>query len=111
MKSIKILLIACALTFTSSAVIFAQMQMDGMHSKMEMKKDTIKSDVNNIVRKGIINLKAIDKNKDGKVFQDQMDFNVISDKAGVCPLCGMTLKEVTLKEAKATLLKHGFKVK
>jgi uncharacterized protein YxeA len=111
MKSIKILLIASTLTITSNAVIFAQMQMDGKHSKMEMKKDTVKSDTSNIVRKGVIDLKAIDKNKDGKVFQDQMDFNVISDKPGVCPLCGMTLKEVTLKEAKATLLKHGFKVK
>jgi Heavy metal binding domain len=111
MKLIKILLIACALIITSNAVIFAQMQMSGDHSKMEMKKDTLKSDANNIIRTGVISLKAIDKNKDGKVFQDQMDFNVISDKPGVCPLCGMTLKEVTLKEAKATLLKHGFKVK
>ena len=109
MKSIKILLIACAVIISSNAVIFAQMQMDHDHSKMEMKKDSVKTE--DIVRKGVINLKAIDKNKDGKVFQDQMDFNVISDKPGVCPLCGMTLKEVTLKEAKTTLLKHGFKVK
>ena len=111
MKPIKILLIACTLIITSNALIFAQMQMKSDNSKMEMKKDSVKSDTNNIVRKGIINLKAIDKNKDGKVFQDQMDWNVISDKPGVCPLCGMTLKEVTLKEAKKTLLKHGFKVK
>jgi hypothetical protein len=109
MKTIKVLLIACALIITSNAVIFAQMQMNGNHSKMEMKKDSVKSD--DMVRKGVINLKAIDKNKDGKVFQDQMDWNVISDKPGVCPLCGMTLKEVTIKEAKKTLLKHGFKVK
>ena len=109
MKSIKILLIACSLIITSNAVIFAQMQMNGDHSKMVMKKDSVK--IEDIVRKGVINLKTIDKNKDGKVFQDQMDFNVISDKPGTCPLCGMTLKEVSLKEAKATLLKHGFKVK
>jgi Cu(I)/Ag(I) efflux system membrane fusion protein/cobalt-zinc-cadmium efflux system membrane fusion protein len=109
MKSIKILLIACSLIITSNAVIFAQMQTNGNHSKMGMKKDSVKAE--DIVRKGVINLKTIDKNKDGKVFQDQMDFNVISDKPGECPLCGMTLKEVTLKEAKATLLKHGFKVK
>src|ERR1035437_4654746 len=111
MKSIKILLIACALIISSNAVIFAQMQMHGDHSKMVMKKDSVKSRTDNIIRKGVIDLKAIDKNKDGKVFQDQMDWNVISDKPGVCPLCGMTLKEVTLKEAKKTLLKHGFKVK
>jgi hypothetical protein len=76
---------------------------------MEMKKDTAKAD--DIVRKDIIDLKAIDKNKDGKVFQDQMDWNVISDKPGRCPLCGMELKEVTLKVAGTTLKKHGFKVK
>ena len=109
MKSVKILLIACTLIITSSVVILAQMQMNGNHSKMVMKKDSVKTE--DIVRKGVINLKAIDKNKDGKVFQDQMDWNVISDKPGECPLCGMTLKEVTLKEAKKTLLKHGFKVK
>jgi len=83
--------------------------MNSKDSKMGMKKDSVKTE--DIVRKGVINLKTIDKNKDSKVFQDQMDFNVISDKPGICPLCGMTLKEVTLKEAKATLLKHGFKVK
>ena len=64
-----------------------------------------------IVHTGIIDLQAIDANKDGKVFQDQMDWNVISDKAGKCPLCGMKLKEVTLKEAKANLVKNGLKVK
>ncbi len=63
------------------------------------------------IRKGVIDLKAIDKNKDGKVFQDQMDWNVISDKPGECPLCGMKLKEVTLEKAKENLLKHNFKVK
>ena len=109
MKSIKILLIACSLVISSNAVIFAQMQMNSKDSKMGMKKDSVKTE--DIVRKGVINLKSIDKNKDSKIYQDQMDFNVISDKPGICPLCGMTLKEVTLKEAKATLLKHGFKVK
>ncbi len=63
------------------------------------------------VRKGIIDLKAIDKNKDGKVFQDMMDYNVISDKPGVCPLCGMKLKEVTISQAKDYLEKAGYKVK
>jgi hypothetical protein len=107
MKSIKILLIVGSLIATSSPVIFAQMHGD--HSKMEMKKDTVKPE--DIVRKGVINLKAIDKNKDGKVFEDQMDWNVISDKPGKCPLCKMTLKEVTLKQAKKNLLENGFKVK
>ncbi len=87
------------------------------HSKMmnhDMKdadSDKMEMDKNNIVRKGEIDLVAIDKNKDGKVFQDPMDWNVISDKAGECPLCGMTLKEVSLNKAKENLLKNGFKVK
>jgi hypothetical protein len=109
MKSIKILLIVCSLIATSSVVIFAQMQMHGDHSKMEMKKDTTK--VENIVRKEPIDLKAIDKNKDGKVFQDEMDWNVISDKPGKCPICKMTLQKVSLKQAKENLVKNGYKIK
>ncbi len=64
-----------------------------------------------LIRKGVIDLKSIDKNKDGKVFQDVMDWNVISDEAGKCPICGMTLKEVSLDEAKKNLIEKGFKVK
>ena len=86
--------------------------MKGMHMKNDstspMKADTTKD---SIVRKGVIDLKAIDKNKDGKVYQDVMDYNVISDKPGKCPLCGMTLKEVSIKQAEETLIKAGFKVK
>ena len=64
-----------------------------------------------ILREGEIDLNAIDKNKDGKVFQDVMDWNVISDEAGECPLCGMKLKEVSLAKAKENLVKHDYKVK
>ncbi|MDF1612290.1 efflux RND transporter periplasmic adaptor subunit [Stygiobacter electus] len=84
------------------------------HSKMnheQTKSKKEKSETSSIIRKGVIDLKSIDKNKDGKVFQDQMDWNVISDKPGKCPICGMTLKESTLEEAKANLIKHGFKIK
>lgn len=63
-----------------------------------------------IIREGVIDLQLIDENKDGKVFQDMMDWNVISDKPGDCPLCGMTLKLNALNEAKANLVKHGYKV-
>jgi len=75
----------------------------------EMKSDS--TDQHSIVREGEIDLTAIDQNKDGKVFQDPMDWNVISDEPGECPLCGMTLKEVSLEKAKENLLKHDFKVK
>jgi len=84
------------------------MKMDSsMHH--EMKPDSTMSE--SIVREGEIDLKAIDKNGDGKVSQDMMDWNVISDKPGNCPLCGMKLKKVTLEKAKDYLLKFGYKVK
>lgn len=77
-------------------------KMMGMdHGKME----------NSIVREGVIDVKAIDSNKDGKVFQDVMDWNVISDEAGKCPICGMTLKEVSIADAESNLAKNDFKVK
>lgn len=66
---------------------------------------------NAIVREGVIDLIAIDTNKDGKVYQDQMCWNVISDTPGKCPLCGMTLKEVSLKKAEENLVRNNFKVK
>lgn len=83
-----------------------------MHNHGNMKMEKQKSEAaTSIVREGVIDLKAIDKNKDGKVYQDPMDWNVISDVPGKCPLCKMTLKEVTLKEAKKNLVENGFKVK
>ena len=80
-----------------------EMTKDSSHKMMD-KKDSI-------VRKGTIDLMTIDKNKDRKVFQDMMDYNVISDKPGKCPLCGMKLKEVSLSKAKDTLTKAGYKIK
>ena len=78
-----------------------------MHS--DMKTDSM--DSSSVVREGEVDLKAIDQNKDGMVYQDQMCWNVISDKAGECPLCGMKLKEVSILKAKENLIKHDFKVK
>lgn len=78
----------------------------GMQSNM--KTDSMNN--SSMVREGEIDLNAIDKNIDGKVFQDQMDWNVISDEPGKCPLCGMKLKEVSLEKAKENLINHGFKV-
>ena len=54
---------------------------------------------------------VIDKNRNGKVYQDMVDWNVILDEAGECPLCGMDLKERTLEKVKENLIKNGFKVK
>ncbi|MBZ0180044.1 MAG: hypothetical protein K8F36_12200 [Melioribacteraceae bacterium] len=82
------------------------------HNSMKMNHSMMDSTKqNSIVREEPIDLKAIDENGDGKVFQDMMDWNVISDKAGECPLCGMKLKEVSLNEAKVNLISNGFEVK
>lgn len=64
-----------------------------------------------IVRTGVIDLKMIDKNKDGKLYQDMMDWNVISDEPGECPLCGMELMEMSIEAVKKNLIDNGFKVK
>ncbi|MGE5679791.1 MAG: heavy metal-binding domain-containing protein [Bacillota bacterium] len=64
-----------------------------------------------IVRQGVIDLKAIDENNDGKVFECPMDYNVISDKAAACPECKMDLEEVTLGKARENLRANNFQVK
>lgn len=115
---ITMFLIASCLLLNSNA-IFSQdaqkekttMNSHDMQGMKNMKHETLSVLDSTVIRKGVIDLKAIDKNKDGKVFQDQMDWNVISDKPGKCPLCNMKLKEVSLKEAKEKLVKNGFKVK
>ena len=106
-----LLLVASWLVLNSGSIFAHGMKHMPMHNMKNMKHGEIVNADSTIVHKGVIDLKAIDKNKDGKVFQDQMDWNVISDKPGKCPLCKMTLKEVTLDEAKKNLIKNGFKVK
>ncbi len=81
----------------------------GPTKDMDKKEDTEIKDPR--IRKGVIDLSAIDKNKDGKLFEDIMDWNVISDKPGECPICGMTLKEFTIKDVENNLTEHGFKYK
>ncbi len=84
------------------------MKMDSSKKgAMDMKEDHSSP----VAYKGVIDVKSIDDNKDGKVYQCPMDFNVLSDKPGVDPKCGMKLKEVSLEQAKKNLTKHGFKVK
>ncbi|MGB5847895.1 MAG: heavy metal-binding domain-containing protein [Ignavibacteriaceae bacterium] len=75
-----------------------------MHSSTNEKKSSI-------VHEGTIDLTEIDENGDGKVYQDQMCWNVVSDEAGQCSQCGMKLKEVSLEEAKKNLEDNGYKTK
>ena len=83
------------------------MSLDANADKVEHSQEN----ENSIIRKGVIDVEAIDANGDGKVFQDPMDWNVISDKAGRCPICNMFLKEVTIEEAKNNLKENGFEYK
>jgi len=79
-------------------------------AKENLVKNGFKVKEESIVREGTIDLNKIDENKDGKVYEDMMDYNVVADNPGTCPLCGMKLKEVTIEEAKTNLVKNGFKV-
>jgi len=90
-----------------------EMKMQDKLSKPEMKEIPEKQNhkSSSVVRNEPVDVVSIDKNMDGKVYQDMMDWNVISDVSGECPLCGMTLKEVTLDEAKKNLVENNFKVK
>lgn len=96
-----------------SIFIFTGCNNQEEKSKSAAVEKTIKeTQVNgSIVRKGIIDVAAIDKNKDGKVYECPMDWDVISDHSGNCPLCGMNLKEYTLTETEANLDKYDFKHK
>lgn len=100
---------------TKNSKMMKHSMMDSTkHSKMKhmmMDSSKMMNNKSSIVREEPIDLKAIDANGDGKVFQDQMDWNVISDEASECPLCGMKLKEVSLNKAKAKLIEKGFEVK
>ena len=109
------LLIGFSVTFAQADPNKMNNHKNPSHQNPQMAQDTTKIKMDNpknpIVREGVIDLVSIDKNKDGKVFQDMMCWNVISDKAGDCPLCDMKLKEVTIEKAKTNLLKNNFKVK
>lgn len=84
-------------------------QPETSKSNMKNEKEDFVESV--LIRKGVIDLEAIDENNDGKVYQDFMDWNVISDEPGRCPVCNMILREVSLEEAKSNLIEHGYKVK
>jgi nitrous oxide reductase accessory protein NosL len=81
--------------------------------KKEEPKDTTKPVVktesktaavdSSIIRDGNVDVATLDLNKDGKVFQCPMHAEVISDKAGSCPLCKMELEEVTVQKAAENL--------
>jgi len=107
-KTLQIMLLASGIIVLS---IFTSCNQDNKtpdHEPMNMETEQSNS---TIVREGMIDLMMIDENKDGIVYQDPMDWNVISDEPGKCPLCKMTLKEVSLEKAKENLIKNNYQVK
>jgi len=84
---------------------------DKVQKQVQEKMKDAKQTTSELIRKGEIDVASIDKNGDGKVFECPMDWNVISDEAGDCPVCGMHLKEFSLSDVKANLEKYGYKVK
>ena len=81
----------------------------GGHSEHSMQTDNAGDTT--LIRKGIIDVYEIDLNMDGFVYQDQMDWNVISDKPGKCPICGMELIKTKNEQVIKNLKEHNFKVK
>lgn len=100
MKKILILIVAI---FT-----FAFCAEQKQEAPKEKEAETVKE---NMVREGEIKLASLDVNEDGKLWECPMDWNVIDDNAGNCTVCGMKLKEYTLEQTQANLIKHGHKVK
>ncbi len=74
-------------------------------------KDEKHEHSSSLVREGIIDVESIDVNKDEKLFECPMDWNVLTDEEGRCPVCNMYLKEFTIDEVKANLDKHGYEYK
>jgi len=87
---------------------------DGMKKTQEEKPEVKIQEhdhSNSVVHEGVIDVESIDKNKDGKLWECPMDWNVISDESGRCPLCNMKLKEYTSDEIKANLTKYSYEYK
>ena len=88
------------------------------------KKEEAKTDMNHeehdhhtesmrsaMVYEGIIDVESIDANKNGKLFECPMDWNVLSDQAESCPTCGMDLKEYSIASVKENLQQNGYEYK
>ena len=85
--------------------------MLNMKNEKQELPDAKQNHSSSIVREGVIDVNSIDKNKDGKLWECPMDWNVISDESGRCPECNMKLKEYSIDEVKANLNKYGYEYK
>jgi Cu(I)/Ag(I) efflux system membrane fusion protein len=69
------------------------------HTDVEM-NDT------SIIHKRDVKVSTLDKNKDGFLYQCPMDWEVISDEEGSCPLCYMDLEKYSVEEAQKNLVEY-----
>jgi hypothetical protein len=85
--------------------------MGTMEEKGEMPQSDSMKTSDEWIRSEPVNVQAVDENQDGFVYQDPMDWNVIADEEGKCPICNMTLVKVTIDEAVKNLKENGYEVK
>ncbi len=77
------------------------------HDKMEQQTQAgQKMPDSTVIRSEGFEVASIDRNQDGNVFQCPMDYEVISDESGNCPVCKMKLEEYSIKDAQSNLNKY-----
>jgi len=84
--------------------------MEAMHSDPQLSSGLMRMD-STTIRRGTIDLAQVDENHDGKVYECPMDWNVLADSAGYCPMCNMEMKEYSVADAKMNLKENGYEVK
>ena len=76
------------------------------HDSMQNHEEMTNHTKSPMVRDFDVEVVSLDENKDGKVFQCPMDWEVLSDESGSCPLCNMNLKEYSVSDAQKNLEEH-----
>jgi hypothetical protein len=113
----KLTSVLIAFTLLAVISISCSEQKEEITEKMEMKADkqlsehSIGEAKSELVREGVIDVASIDENNDGKLFECPMDWNVLNDTHGDCPVCGMDMKEYSLEDIKTNLDKYGYEYK
>lgn len=101
MKSIFYLL----MIFTAAILVFTGCG-NSEENDMMQKEDPAEKVHSHMIREYDVDVATIDANGDGKVFQCPMDWEVISDEPGSCPLCNMDLKEYSVADAQQNLVEN-----
>jgi Heavy metal binding domain len=94
-----------------SNVFFSCSEKEKEQTQMEEHAGEVNAVQSELVRTGEIDVVSLDKNGDGKVYECPMDWNVLNDEHGDCPVCGMKLKEYSIADVQQNLTKYGYKYK